>query len=138
MTIHAARLRRASAIMATASLWAIPAPAQGPALAMLDRIEPGRWELRPRNAIDQVQNLCIASGRRLIQLRHPNVTCESYVVDDGASDVTVQYTCHGRGYGRTHIRRESGRLVQIESQGIADGYPFDFVAEGRRLGDCAD
>ena len=48
----------------------------------------------------------------------------------------MQYTCRGRGYGRTHIRRETGRLVQIESQGIVDGLPFDFVAEGRRIGEC--
>ena len=30
-----------------------------------------------------------------------------------ATEVTVQYTCRGRGYGRTHIRRETNRLVQI-------------------------
>ena len=49
----------------------------------------------------------------------------------------VQYTCRGKGYGRTQIRRESNRLVQIDSQGIADGLPFSFSAEARRVGDCA-
>jgi hypothetical protein len=48
----------------------------------------------------------------------------------------VQYTCRGRGYGRTHIRRETSRLVQIDTQGIADGRPFAFAAEARRVGDC--
>ncbi|MBU6267588.1 MAG: hypothetical protein KGN34_08610 [Sphingomonadales bacterium] len=104
---------------------------------MLDRIDPGRWELRQRSTNGGTENLCIGNGRKLIQLRHPNSTCESYVVDDGPNDVTVQYTCRGKGYGRTHIRRESPRLIQIESQGIAEGFPFDFVAEGRRVGDCA-
>ena len=94
-----------------------PTPAQAPTLAMLE-------------------SLCLTSGRRLIQLRHPAVTCESYIVDDTPNDVTVQYTCRGRGYGRTHIHRESGRLVQVETQGIAEGFPFEFAAEGRRIGDC--
>ncbi|MDE2406174.1 MAG: hypothetical protein KGM17_16000 [Sphingomonadales bacterium] len=116
---------------------AAPAAAQAPGLAMLDRLESGRWELREHGQSSRApETLCISSGRRLIQLRHQAVTCESYVVDDGPLDVTVQYTCRGRGYGRTHIRRESSRLVQVESQGIADGFPFDFAAEGRRVGDC--
>lgn len=110
--------------------------AQAPGLAMLDRIESGRWELRHRGQAGGTELLCIGNGRRLIQLRHPNVTCESYVVEDGPTDVTVQYTCRGRGFGRTHIRRETSRLIQLESQGIAEGFPFDFSAEGRRVGDC--
>jgi hypothetical protein len=104
---------------------------------MLDQLDRGRWELRLRDQDGSVQTLCLQDGRRLIQLRHPQNICERFVVDDQADDVTVQYTCRGRGYGRTHIRRESRRLVQIETQGIAaDGLPFNFLAEGRRVGDC--
>jgi len=51
--------------------------------------------------------------------------------------VVVQYTCKGRGYGRTQIRKESGQLAQIDSRGIANGLPFEFTAEARRVGDCA-
>jgi hypothetical protein len=42
----------------------------------------------------------------------------------------------GQGYGRTQIRRETDGLVQIDSQGIVNGLPFAFSAEGRRTGDC--
>ena len=115
---------------------AVPAAGQKPPLAMLDQLERGRWELRMRDGAGTIQSICLSDGRRLIQLRHPLNSCERFVVDDEASDVTVQYTCRGRGYGRTHIRRESARLVQIETQGIAEGQPFNFVAEGRRVGDC--
>ena len=59
------------------------------------------------------------------------------MIEDGANAVTVQYTCQGSGYGRTQIKRETSRLVQIESQGIAGGLPFEFTAEARRVGDCA-
>lgn len=117
---------------------AVAAPAAGApqALTMLDRIEAGNWELRLREPGTPTQRMCVPSGRRFIQLRHPGRECERFVVQDGPSEVIVQYTCRGRGYGRTHIRRETSRLVQIETQGIADGLPFDFAAEARRVGDC--
>lgn len=115
---------------------AAPAVGQRPSLAMLDQLEKGRWELRIREEGGSVQRMCLNDARRLIQLRHPAASCEKLVVDDDATQVTVQYTCRGQGYGRTHIRRETSRLVQIDSQGIADGLPFAFAAEARRVGDC--
>lgn len=102
---------------------------------MLDQLAPGRWELRDRSGA-VVQRVCVASGRQLIQLRHPGPACESVVVQDTPGEVDVQYTCRGRGYGRTQIRRETNRLVQLNSQGIANGLPFEFAAEARRTGEC--
>ena len=72
----------------------------------------------------------------LHHLRHPGPACERFVIEGNASEVVVQYTCRGRGYGRTEIRRETGRLVQIDSRGIANGLPFEFSAEARRIGNC--
>ena len=117
---------------------AVPAVGQRPALAMLDQLDAGRWELRLHDGSGEVERLCVPNGRRLIQLRHPSSACDRLIVTDAASEVTIQYTCRGRGYGRTHIRRETARLVQIDSQGIADGLPFAFAAEGRRVGECGD
>ncbi|MCC6829667.1 MAG: hypothetical protein IT550_15715 [Novosphingobium sp.] len=103
---------------------------------MLDEVESGRWELRMRDPAGAVERICMRDARRLIQMRHPFDNCERLIVNDTPTDVTVQYTCRGRGYGRTHIRRESNRLLQVDSQGIAEGLPFAFVAEARRIGDC--
>ena len=116
--------------------FAVPASSQRPALAMLDKIEPGRWEIRLRDGSRRAYPICVDNGRMLIQLRHDALDCERLVVDDRPDAVTVQYTCRGRGYGRTSIRRETDRLVQIETQGIAEGLPFEFAAEARRIGDC--
>ena len=124
-------------LMVAAAGFAAPALGQRQGLAMLNQLESGHWELRDRDSRAPVEQLCLRDGRRLIQLRHPASQCEQLIVADTPGEVTVQYTCRGRGYGRTHIRRETGRLVQIESQGIVDGLPFDFAAEGRRVGDCA-
>lgn len=131
------RLVKAGAAMGLALAAAAPAAGERPALAMLDRLEKGRWELRVRAEQGSVQRLCLSDARRLIQLRHPAASCDRLIVNDDPSQVTVQYTCRGQGYGRTHIRRETSRLVQIDSQGIADGLPFAFAAEARRVGDCA-
>jgi hypothetical protein len=98
-------------------------------LAALDR---GQWELRPRSG--PPERICIGDGRQLIQLRHRRQSCEIVIVEDEPNDVTVQYTCRGHGFGRTHIRRETNRLVQVETQGIVDGLPFNFEAEARWVG----
>jgi hypothetical protein len=111
------------------------AMAQAVQLAMLDRIEPGMWELRARDG-RRSERVCLDDGRRLIQLRHPNLPCRQFVVEDEANEVTVHYTCNGQGSGRTHLRFESPRLVQIETQGVASKLPFDFTAEARRIGSC--
>lgn len=115
----------------------VPANGQRGALAMLDGLEGGRWEVRLRDGTGRSYPLCVDNGRALIQLRHDRLACDRLVIDDRPGEVTVQYTCQGRGYGRTHIRRETSRLVQIDTQGIAEGLPFDFTAEARRVGDCA-
>lgn len=133
-------MKRAIAAISTfAALFAgltVASSAQRPALAMLDGLDAGDWQMRIRDEPDSPIRLCVANGRDFIQLRHPSQRCKRIVVDDAAAEVTVQYTCPGKGYGRTSIRRESNRLVQIESQGIADGLPFSFSAEARRVGSC--
>lgn len=122
------------AVLGLAACAAVTLPAYGQKLGMLDELDHGGWELRERGGV--VRNICLDSGRRLIQLRHPGMPCNSVVVEDKDNQVTVQYTCRGQGYGRTQIRRETDGLVQIDSQGIVNGLPFSFSAEGRRTGDC--
>lgn len=114
---------------------AVPTVAQAPSLAMLDKLQSGEWEIRYRDSTP-VQRICVRTGRDLIQLRHRQSGCNRFVVEDGETEVTVQYTCPGDGYGRTNIRRESNVLVQLESQGIQGGRPFSFTAEGRRMRAC--
>lgn len=130
------RIRLAMAMAGLLIAFSAPATGQRPALAMLNDLDAGRWELRVRDD-GSVERICLPNVKRLIQLRHPADACDRLIVTDAASEVTVQYTCRGRGYGRTHIRRETNRLIQLDTQGIADGLPFAFAAEARRVGDCA-
>jgi len=114
---------------------AVPAIAQTPELAMLGALERGGWEVRNRND-GTLQRICVRSGREFIQLRHRQPGCSRFVVQDDPGEVTVQYTCKGNGYGRTTIRREESGLVQIRSQGIFKGTPFNIEGEARRAGRC--
>lgn len=106
---------------------------QEPELAMLDGLRKGEWSLKFRDG-SVPQKVCVRTGSELLQLRHAGNKCSQYVVEDLAGKVTVQYTCTGSGFGRTSIRRETSSLVQIESQGIAENAPFQFLAEARHTG----
>lgn len=135
---HRQLLRLAGAAIAAMVALAAPAiAAQRPSLAMLDQLQPGQWEVRDRDLAGGRSRLCIESGRRLIQIRHMRETCRSFTVQDTADAVTVHYTCPGNGYGQTSVRFESAQLVQLETQGIARGLPFNMRAEVRRIGACA-
>lgn len=112
-----------------------PLAAQGPALGMLGGLEKGQWEVRYRDG-GETRRICVQTGHELIQLQHASTGCSRFVVDDTSTAVTVQYACRGDGYGRTEIRRENPGLVQISSQGIAGGMPFEFSAEARKIGAC--
>lgn len=109
--------------------------AQADALAMLTGLQRGKWEVVSRDG-GPSRAVCLGDTAQLIQLRHAGSACERYVVEDAPDRVTVQYTCKGNGYGRTSIRKETNTLVQIESQGVAGGLPFQFKAEARRTGAC--
>lgn len=113
----------------------IPAVAQGNGLAMLGALAKGEWTIKFRDGTPD-RKICVRTGQELIQLRHREAGCNQFVVEDGVAKVTVQYTCQGNGYARTSIRRETPGLVQLESQGIQGGMPFQFLAEGRRTGPC--
>lgn len=114
---------------------AVPALAQGNGLAMLDTLTRGEWTVKQRGGAPD-RKICVKSGEELIQLMHRESGCSQFIVEDGAARVTVQYTCPGNGYGRTSIRRETAALVQLESQGIHGGMPFQMTAEARRTGSC--
>lgn len=114
------------------------APARAPVLAALGLLEPGQWQLTEQsNAPSRLtQRICVGDAAALLQVRHAGASCSRYVIENEAKHGTVHYTCPGAGHGRTTIRVETPRLVRIDSQGIADNAPFEFVLEGRRIGPC--
>ncbi len=105
-------------------------------LALLDTLERGNWQLRATGGDPPLTKICLGNPGALIQIQHSGVACEQYIVRTSANSVTVSYTCKGQGQGLTTIRKESNRIVHIQSQGIRDNAPFSFAVEGRRTGPC--
>jgi hypothetical protein len=133
--VHNPTSWKAAAVAAAGVLACSPLVAQAPELAMLDGLTKGAWNLRIRDTGAQRQ-ICLRTGRELIQLRHRDSGCSRFVVRDQPGEVVVEYTCRGNGFGRTTIRREGNTLVQIQSQGIEGGTPFSFSGEARHTGSC--
>jgi hypothetical protein len=106
---------------------------------LFESIEQGMWQLRPASGSNSslpVSQYCVGNPERLAQLRHLNAHCSQNIIRSTHNSVTVSYSCRGQGQGITTLRRETGRLIQIQSQGIWNGGPFNFTAEGRRIGTC--
>ena len=111
------------------------APARAAPVA-LSALEPGQWDLVPRASGGAPIRICVHDGLSLIQIKHPGQNCRQFVVEDSAERSSIAYSCPRTGHGRTVVRVETPRLVQIDSQGVADGYPFALDLEGRRTGNC--
>ncbi|UUL82701.1 DUF3617 domain-containing protein [Sphingomonas qomolangmaensis] len=113
------------------------APAQAPSLRALAQVEPGQWQLRETGG-GVSRSVCVSDPRVLLQLRHGGgAQCSLFVIDNQPSRGTVHYTCAGAGHGRTTIQIETPRLMNIKTQGVIDGLPFDAAIEARRLGECS-
>lgn len=134
-TVKLRALCAAAAMMTTG--WAGAATAPAPPLPMaLRTLETGEWELHGRGEGAETRKLCVTDLRQLLQVRHGRALCRSFVISDATEAATVSYDCGAAGNGRTELRVETTRLAQISSQGVAQGAPFAFVAEGRRIGAC--
>lgn len=104
--------------------------------SMLSRLEAGQWELRGSGNA-RIAAICLGNPILLTQPQHGGANCTRDVVAADATSMTVNYSCPGTGRGRTTIRFETPRLVQIDSQGLFRGAPFALRAEARRTGACA-
>lgn len=114
----------------------VPLAAQGGGRIVLDSLQRGQWTVLSKDG-GPARAICLGNPMQLVQLRHAgSAGCSRYVVENEPGRVAIQYTCRGNGYGRTSIRRETDTLVQIESQGVEGGQPFQFHAEARRTGPC--
>ncbi len=110
-----------------------PQPGATPALAM---VEPGQWFLKSRTSASGNRSVCVQDVRALLQVVHGTAACNRFVIANSARETTVHYTCPGSGHGRTTIKVETARLIQIESQGIVKQEPFAVEFEARRTGEC--
>lgn len=103
------------------------------ALAGLDR---GRWQFKEIGAATG-RTMCAPDPMQLIQFNHPGTACARFTIVDAANQVTIQYNCGPRGYGKTTVTVTNPGQIRLDTQGISpDGRPFDSSYEGQYTGAC--
>lgn len=126
-----------AALMAFGGSVATPVSAASPSdLMVLQKIEPGQWDIRPLDVRDGGRTMCITNPATFLTLGHPGMTCSRIDITNTAHEAVVHYRCPGAGSGQTSLRLETPRLVQIETQGILRQMPFQMRFEARRTGAC--
>ena len=126
-------MRAAIALLVMPLLSAWPAAAQAP--GPLAQVERGSWQLVGPSG-NPIATVCLGDPLLLAQPQHGPQPCTRDILASDAHSVTVNYTCPGMGRGRTLLRVETPRLVQIDSQGLHNGAPFALRAQARKTGPC--
>jgi len=127
--------------LALAALAPVPAVAQSAALPGVDALrglEKGLWEMRERGVHGgpPVRTSCLGDPAKLLLVRHSLGQCRLFVVQDMPDRTSVTAQCGGSGSGRSDLRVETPRLVQLDTQGVYMGAPYAMQLEGRRIGPC--
>ena len=103
--------------------------------AALGSVTPGLWEISGKPQTNP-QRLCLAEIASLAQVEHRNSRCTRVVIRDLPNLAEIHYTCSGGGFGRTTLKPITPRSLRVDTQGIADGAPFSYVLQAKRVGDC--
>ena len=96
----------------------------------------GLWDISDNAAGTHPQRVCLADPMLLAQWEHRGAACTRVVISEHESEAAVQYTCVGGGFGRSDLTMLTPRSLRIETQGISDGSPFNYVLHARRVGEC--
>lgn len=101
---------------------------------LLRSVSPGEWQLHEIGESAPNRMICVRSADQLVQLQHGAAECERLAGSQDGKRAVVSYRCPAHGHGRTVITEESDALLRIQTQGIADGAPFNVDYEARRIG----
>jgi hypothetical protein len=118
---------------ALAAVLALTAAQQPSALG---QAMPGLWEISGAPGSKAAVKQCFADVRALARFEHRGQNCSGKVISDSASSTVVQYSCGGAGFGRSKVDMITPRSLRIETQGISQQLPFNYVIQARRVGDC--
>ena len=119
---------------ALALLTVAAAPPEKP--KALRAASPGLWEISGQPGAEGPQRICVGDLATLAQIEERRSQCTRVVIRDLPTRTEIHYTCTGGGFGQTTIELITPRSLRIETQGIAAGAPFHYVAQARRVGDC--
>lgn len=105
--------------------------------ASLVRTQPGLWEISGVPGMKAPVRQCIAALPTLAEFEHRGSNCVGRVVKDGPSSTVFDYSCGAKGFGRSKVDVITPRSLRIETQGISEQLPFNYVLQARRIGECS-
>lgn len=111
------------------------AAAQHPATLM--QTSPGLWEVSGAPGASGPIRECVGDTAALAQFEHREKNCTRVVISDHQASAMIHYTCAGGGFGQSQITLITPRSLRIQTQGISDNLPFNYVIQARRIGDCS-
>ena len=104
--------------------------------AALAQTSGGLWELDGLPDARLPQRMCVADTSVLAQYEHRGQMCARLVISNTPTVTVIHYTCPNGGFGRTKLTLLTPRSLRIETQGISDNLPFNYVIQARRIGEC--
>jgi hypothetical protein len=116
------------------SAWSL-AVAQPP--NALAQASPGLYEIAGLPGAKMPARECIADVTVLGQFEHRRDKCTRKILSSSGNTVTINYECAGGGFGQSKLTVITPRNLRVETQGISDSLPFNYVLQARRVGDCA-
>ena len=102
----------------------------------LAQAKPGQWELSGLPSSKAPVRSCVADLKQLLTLEHRSGRCKETVLSDDGTQMKVQFSCPGGGFGTTSVRVITPRSLRIETQGIASKSPYGYLVQARRIGEC--
>src|SRR4051794_30428684 len=117
---------------------AVASLATGAALyaAGISQVTGGLWEISGVPGARAPVRQCYANVALLAQFEHRSNACARNVISENGVSTVIAYTCGGAGFGRSKIDVITPRSLRVETQGISDSLPFNYVLQARRIGDC--
>ena len=104
--------------------------------AALNPASGGLWEVTGLPGARGAFAECVADPMVLAQFEHRGKTCTRIVISDQGNAAVIEYSCPGGGFGRSKVTVITPRSLRIETQGISDKLPFNYVLQARRVGNC--
>lgn len=123
-------------LMVAAGLSAAMALGAAQRPAALAQTSGGLWEISGAPGARAPLRVCVPDTSVLAQFEHRGRLCTRLVISDAPPTTVIHYTCAGGGFGRSKMTVITPRSIRVETQGISDDLPFNYVIQARRVGDC--
>ena len=96
----------------------------------------GLWEVSRSATGARPTKICVPQTVLFAQWEHRRAPCTRTILSSTATGAVIDYTCKSGDFGHSRMRVITPRTLRIETQGISQGFPFNYVLHARRVGDC--